>query len=404
MKIFNKMWVIALLLAAFVAGPAVNANGLLPDATAPTVSAANPDFFRQTICADPDTTSPTVSFTTPVNGDTGVALNKKIAVTFSEAMKPSTITKSTFTLKKGTKRVSGKVTYAGVTATFKPAKKLAMNTEYTATITTKVKDLAGNKLASDYVWSFTTGSGKDTTAPTVSSTGAVNGATGLPINRKATVIFSEVMDPLTITKSTFTLKKGTKRVSGKVTYAGVTATFTPASNLENNTEYTVTITTGAKDLAGNALASDFSISWTTGSSTDTTAPTVSSTGPVNGDTGVPINRKATVVFSEFMDPLTITTETFTLKQGTTPVSGIVTYAGVTATFTPLSNLENNTEYTVTITTGAKDLAGNALASDFSISWTTGSSTDTTAPTVSSTAPVNGDTGVPINKETHRGLQ
>ena len=123
MKIFNKMWVIALLLVAFVAVPAVNANGLLPDTTAPTVSAANPELFRQNICGDSDTTAPTVSFTHPANGDTGVALNKKIAVTFSEAMKPSTITKRTFTLKKGTQRVPGKVTYAGVTATFKPVKK-----------------------------------------------------------------------------------------------------------------------------------------------------------------------------------------------------------------------------------------------------------------------------------------
>ena len=122
MKIFNKMWVIALLLAALVAGPAANANGLLTDTTAPTVSAANSDINRQTICADEGTTSPTVSFTHPANGDTGVALNKKIAVTFSEAMKPSTITKRTFTLKKGTQRVPGKVTYADVTATFKPVK------------------------------------------------------------------------------------------------------------------------------------------------------------------------------------------------------------------------------------------------------------------------------------------
>ena len=103
------------------------------------------------------TTVSTVSFTYPANGDTGVALNKKIAVTFSKAMKPSTITKRTFTLKKGTKRVSGKVNYDGVTATFKPARKLETNTEYTVTITTKAKALAVNALASDKVWSFTTG-------------------------------------------------------------------------------------------------------------------------------------------------------------------------------------------------------------------------------------------------------
>ena len=274
---------------------------------------------------------------------------------FSEFMDPLTITTETFTLKQGTTPVSGIVTYAGVTATFTPTSNLAANTTYTVTITTGAKDLAGNALASDFSVSWTTGSSTDTTAPTVSSTGAPNGATGLPINRKATVVFSEFMDPLTITTETFTLKQGTTPVSGIVTYAGVTATFTPASNLENNTEYTVTITTGAKDLAGNALASDFSVSWTTGSSTDTTAPTVSSTGAVNGATDLPINRKPTVIFSEFMDPLTITTETFTLKQGTTPVSGIVTYAGVTATFTPTSNLSANTEYTVTITTGGKGI-------------------------------------------------
>lgn len=62
-----------------------------------------------------------------------------------------------------------------------------------------------------------------------------------------------------------------------------------------------------------------------------------------------------------MNPLTITAATFTLKRGLTPVSGAVSYAGVTATFTPAVNLAASTTYTATITTGAKDLAGNALA-------------------------------------------
>ncbi|MBI5186640.1 MAG: Ig-like domain-containing protein [Nitrospinae bacterium] len=483
MKIFNKMWIITFLIAVFMAGHTVNANGALPDAKAPTVrftrpangdtsaaldnkivvtfsesmkpstitkrtftlkkgtkqisgtvayagvtatftpakSLADNTEYTATITtgakdragnklankfvwsfttasATGDTTAPIVSFTHPANGNKGAALDKKIAVAFSEAMDPSTITKLTFTLKKGAKRVSGKVTYAGVTAAFTPAKSLAANTKYTATITTGAKDPAGNKLASKFEWSFTTGAEADATAPTVSSTGAANGATGLPIDRKATVIFSEAMDPLTITKRTFTLKKGTKRVSGKVTYAGVTATFTPASNLKNNTEYTCTVTTGAKDLAGNALASDYVWSWTTGSSTDTTAPTVSSTVPANGATGVATNEQVAAAFSEMMDPLTITTANFTLTQGTTPVSGTVAYVGVTAAFSPLSPLAAETLYTATITTGAKDLAGNALASNFVWTFTTGAAADTTAPTVSSTNPANGATGVALNQQ------
>jgi hypothetical protein len=98
---------------------------------------------------------------------------------------------------------------------------------------------------------------------------------------------------------------------------------------------------------------------------------VSSTIPANAATGVAINRAITAAFSEAMDPLTVTDVTFTLKQGTTPVLGAVTYDGITATFTPDVDLTASTVYTATITTGAKDLAGNALVSNFVWSFTTG---------------------------------
>jgi len=60
--------------------------------------------------------------------------------------------------------------------------------------------------------------------------------------------------------------------------------------------------------------------------------------------------------------------------------------GITATFTPLSNLEMDTAYTATITTGVKDRAGNPLAADYSWLFTTGSVSDTTPPEVISTTP------------------
>jgi Bacterial Ig-like domain len=112
---------------------------------------------------------------------------------------------------------------------------------------------------------------------------------------------------------------------------------------------------------------------------DTTAPTVSSDIPVDAATGVAVNSEMTATFSEAMDPLTVTNVTFTLKQGSTPVSGAVTYAGVIATFRPAVNLAPSTTYTATITTGAKDLAGNPLAVNKVWSFTTGAAADTTAP-------------------------
>jgi len=342
-----------------------------------------------------DFTAPTVSFTVPANAATGVAANQKIAVTFSEAMNPATITTTSFTLKQGTTAVTGTVSYVGVTATFTPATGLAPLTTYAATITTGAEDLAGNALATDFVWSFTTGAAPDTTPPTVSFVVPANAATGVAIGGNIAAAFSEAMDPLTISTATFTLKQGTTVVTGTVSYAGVTATFNPLNNLAPSTTYTATITTGARDLAGNALATAFVWSFTTGAAPDTTPPTVSFVVPANTATGVATNQNIAAVFSKAMDPLTISTATFTLKQGTTVVTGTVSYVGVTATFRPVGNLAPLTVYTATISTGATDLAGNALATDFVWSFTTVATPDTTPPTVSSTVPADGDTGVAI---------
>ena len=56
-------------------------------------------------------------------------------------------------------------------------------------------------------------------------------------------------------------------------------------------------------------------------------PTVSSTDPINNATGVILNKAVTATFSVPMDPLTLTTTTFTIKQGATPVVGTVSCSG-----------------------------------------------------------------------------
>ena len=101
----------------------------------------------------------TVTATSPANTSpfvSGVSINKRVTATFSNAMNPSTLTTTTFTLAQGTTPVTGTVSTAGTTATFTPTSPLAVNTTYTATITTGAKDTSGNSLASNYVWSFTT--------------------------------------------------------------------------------------------------------------------------------------------------------------------------------------------------------------------------------------------------------
>jgi hypothetical protein len=108
----------------------------------------------------------------------------------------------------------------------------------------------------------------------------------------------------------------------------------------------------------------------TGPPGDTTAPTVSSTNPANGAVGVAV---ITASFSEAMNASTITTATFAMSgPGAAPITGTIAYNASTyiATFTPSSALAPSTAYTATITTGAKDAAGNALATNHAWNFTT----------------------------------
>jgi hypothetical protein len=289
---------------------------------------------------------------------------------FNEAMNASTINALTFTITRGTTPVAGVITYAGTTATFSPANNFLPNTKYTGTVTSGVKDPAGNAMVSNYVWNFTTGAGPDITAPTVISTDPANAAIGVALNKKVSATFSEVMDSLSTTTS-FTLvntTSGGTSVIGTVSYSGTTAVFSPSANLAANTTYTGTITTGAKDATGNAIAGKYVWNFTT--SKDATAPAVISTDPVNTATAVATDKKITAMFSEEMDPLTINTTTFVLTQGVTAVSGTVSYSGTTVTFSPTATLASGTTYTATITTGAKDVAGNSLVNNYVWNFTT----------------------------------
>lgn len=125
-------------------------------------------------------------------------------------------------------------------------------------------------------------------------------------------------------------------------------------------------------------------------------PEVLSTSPGNGVLAVSMNMAITAEFNEVMDSSSISTTTFLIKDGTTPVSGNVTYSGVTATFTPSGNLTPNTIYTGTITTGVRDRANTALPENYVWSFTTGK--EKIPPTVVSTDPSPNATGVAINKQ------
>ena len=107
-----------------------------------------------------DTTAPTVTARTPQPGSNDVPLGSAVVATFSEPIDPTTVTASTFTLTgPGTTAVAATSATAGNQATLTPTAALALGTTYTATLVggnSGIKDLAGNPLAGDVTWTFTT--------------------------------------------------------------------------------------------------------------------------------------------------------------------------------------------------------------------------------------------------------
>lgn len=334
------------------------------------IALSNSYVWSFTTGTDLDATTPTVLSTDPANLAINVPLGKTVTATFSESMNPLTLNASTFILKDGASIISGVYKYAGNTISFTPTSNLLFDRIYTATITKDAKDIAGNSLTNDYTWTFTTSKLTDIVKPTVISTDPFNGAVGVALNKILKATFSETMDPLTITNTTFSLKDGVNSISGSVTYSGKTATFTPTILLLPGITYTATINTGVSDMAGNFMASTYSWSFTTGVQADLLPPTVISTDPSNSENDVALNKIIKATFSESMNPLTITTSSFYLKNGSTLISGVVGYSGTTAVFTPSNGLSSGTTYTATITTAAEDLAGNNLVSNYTWSFTT----------------------------------
>ncbi|MDD5762561.1 MAG: Ig-like domain-containing protein, partial [bacterium] len=166
----------------------------------------------------------------------------------------------------------------------------------------------------------------DTTPPTVAPGTPASGATGVAIASTVTATFSEEMDNTTITGTTFTVKAGATGVTGTVGYAAGTyvATFTPSSSLAYSTTYTVTVTTGVKDLAGNALAADNTWTFTTAA-----APSTNLSWAFVDNNGVTGLNQDPVANSAYFPQLTAFNGKLyaTWQEGSTTVSHVVVYNG-----------------------------------------------------------------------------
>jgi hypothetical protein len=345
---------------------------------------------------------PTVTAVAPANNATGIPINTAITADFSEPMAPITGTASfVVTCTAPCANPTGTVTLDGTNrvATFllSPGSSLAASTTYTATITGARALATGLAMTAPFTWRFSTGIVGDTTRPRVLLTAPVTTdggpTTRVPTNSAISAVFTEDMAPASINGSTFTLTCQVPCIApaGAVVYVvgNRAAILTPAVPLAPSTTYVATVTTGAADLAGNALAgnqgplpaaSSYIWSFTTSAAPAPTGfVTVLFTSPVSGATVCPdatINATFNVPSGLRMNPATINSSTITVAGAGTNVTAasviLDAQTGRIASFTPLLPLIPGNIYTATIKGGAagvKDLAVPANTMAIEKSWT-----------------------------------
>lgn len=276
---------------------------------------------------------------------------------------------------------------------------LLTSSPYLLTVGTGVKDKVGNGLSSPVTVSFTTGAtgGTNITPPFVQSSIPQPGNQTFAPNAPMKLTFSVDMALSGSGSATSSTNVGLfldnfgaigSSVAANNTYDPTTKslTVTPGSALTVNTGYILKAAPALMSATGATLGNEYRLYFRTASATDATAPTVLGSSPSSGATNVSRSVIMNAGFSEDMDASTITGTTVTLKRTSDSVQvvGTVSYNPSTrgVSFTPTTaQLDASTGYTFTITTGVKDLAQNALATNYTSTFTTDGATDSAAPSI-----------------------
>ena len=344
-----------------------------------------------------DTTPPVVTAVNPVDGSSAVPRNARVEIRFTESIRAQNLGNVRLLSNGGTAvAVTRTLSDSNRVLTLRPTGLLASNRSFTVSVS-GVRDTAGNLMAGTFTSTFTTSSRTDLIPPAVTAASPAYDDSGIGLNAVARVTFSEPIDPLSISGSTFRMLNvmGGDDVDATVTLAPDrrSATLTPTQPLLPYSRYYFTL--GAyTDVAGN-VGNGVGNYFYTGGTLDGTAPTVVALSPPGGTTGLPVNTRVTAVMSEAIDATSVSNASIQL---TPAAPGTVTLANdrVTLTFVPTANLTPSTSYAVLVT-GLRDAAANTMAAaNFSFTTAASATPDTTPPAVVSHAPAAGTSGLPVD--------
>ncbi len=370
--------------------------------------AVTPRITTFTTRTGPDTTAPLVLQHTPFAGATDVPVNAVITLEVDEPIDATTVNAASLFVRDNTTNMAVpgdfSVSVDGRTVMFVPTVPFAVGRSHSVFYRDRgILDLAGNRLTGPFFtsdFSFTVAFEPDTTGPQVTLVLPVDGSVAVPTNMPVVITFDEPVQALGLEQVTVFAGGSAVPVVQSVSNGNRTLTLTPVGLFTPQTLYTVQIA-GVQDLAGNALTTVVTSTFTTGDGADLSQPIFIQVDPVNGATDVPTNLVAQVQFSEVVNPLTVTPSSLFLEERNTgrDVRGTVLVAPDwrSATFRPNEPLAGSSQYNLRSFNTITDLAGNRYASTSIPSvFTTGSGEDFIGPTVLAVSPPDLSIEVPVN--------
>lgn len=155
----------------------------------------------------------------------------------------------------------------------------------------------------------------------------------------------------------------------QVSFNGKVVTIDPSVNLIPGTNYSITYAAGvfkdASGKAGPAVVSTTELGFTAAGSVDATAPTLISSSPATGTTGVTSSR----IVLTFSEPVVAGNGNIVISNGSGDTRAIsvkdtnqVTFSGSTANINPSADLLRGFTYNVQVPLGAiRDTSGNSFA-------------------------------------------
>jgi hypothetical protein len=335
--------------------------------------------------------------TRPSNGAGGLGTNSLLVLFTSLPVTPSTANAGLQVSQNGVALPGTiQVLDGGYTLQFTPTSALLPGALIQWSVTGSLSDSLYNASFNTTSGYFNVAASTSAATPVVTASSPAFYSNPVPPNSIYDLQFNTPLNASTVTSSNIYLYDSHTGLPVPATYSMPQPNevrIVPTSDVSAGAYMYLYITTGLQSTT-SVPAQAVTPYFYAGTTDDTTLPTIVSAVPYNGAGNVGVNVTPGVVLSKAIDPVSLNSTTFQVKNGSTPLAGTYTINNTDTriAFVPNAPLPASTTLTMVLS-GVLDNVGHSIA--YTSSFTTATGPDFLSPTVLFTSiPSNGT--VPIN--------